>query len=372
VTAVEIPVTGKGRGLSGSSRALPAEEIEIRFGHGLLAEESATWPPYLVATSPSAYRAALPHLATPAAAVIYVESLDSKTLRAAIETAACQWKLVVGLGGGMAVDAAKYFAAFSDVPLVQVPTIVSTGAIVHGYCGSYEGRRLVGDRDRWAWADCEHVLLDYELVLQAPPHLNTAGLGDVLCEYSGIAEWRSRNHQTHAGRTELAEIVQLEAFHRSIISAFPRTLDPQGALTEASICLIAESLQARDAHRVSLPCAPNADHAFLLALEQANDRSWIHGEAVALGALIVSWHCDEAPTQLASDLDTCQVRWCPGQLSISKEQLWNGISLLTKQLRDAPDAHEHASLLHRRPLTANRFEQLWSFLNQDADPESRG
>ena len=40
------------------------------------------------------------------------------------------------------------------------------------------------------FCDCEHVLIDYDYVLQAPEYLNTAGIGDVLCGFAGIAEWR--------------------------------------------------------------------------------------------------------------------------------------------------------------------------------------
>ena len=74
------------------------------------------------------------------------------------------------------------------VPLIQVPSIVSTGAIIHGVLAKFIGRELVGKTDEWPWVDCEYVLVDYDLVLEAPYYLNSAGLGDILCGYAG---WQS-------------------------------------------------------------------------------------------------------------------------------------------------------------------------------------
>jgi glycerol dehydrogenase-like iron-containing ADH family enzyme len=292
--------------------------------------------------------------------------MDSANLREAIDAVSAEFDLVVGLGGGIAVDAAKYFAAARDRPVVQVPTIVSTGAIVHGYCGSFDGRRLVGERDQWAWADCDYVLIDHEIVLQAPTHLNTAGLGDVLCERSSIAEWRHHNREAGTLAQDPPEIASLQHFHDSIINEFPHTLNQDQGLTPATIQLIARSLQDRDTHRISLPAAANVDHPFLAALEQATDRRWIHGEIVALGALIVCWHSDESPVWFAAQLDACQIRRRPTELGLSKQELWNGISLLTTQLSEATNAPEYTSCLRRRPFTHTRFEQLWTFLEQEA------
>ena len=129
--------------------------------------------------------------------------------------------LVVGLGGGVALDAAKYVALKKGRPIVIVPSVVSTGAIIHGFFARWEGRKIIGSVEEWPWIDFEDIVVDYDIVLEAPTHLNTAGLGDVLCGYSGIAEWR-RNAASGCGPAfdEEAAAPALANFH-NIVTGFP-------------------------------------------------------------------------------------------------------------------------------------------------------
>ena len=62
-------------------------------------------------------------------------------------------ELVVGFGGGRALDASKYVALTKDLPLILVPTVVSTGAIIHSTVAKWSGRMLIGPGDRWPWVD---------------------------------------------------------------------------------------------------------------------------------------------------------------------------------------------------------------------------
>ena len=85
------------------------------------------------------------------------------------------------------------------------------------------------------------MVIDYELVLEAPYYLNTAGLGDVLCGYAPIAEWR-RNSRLGVGpplgESAIADAVQ---HHDEVVVAFPRTLDADGRLTADRERLIANA-----------------------------------------------------------------------------------------------------------------------------------
>ena len=40
------------RGWTGADRAKPAEEVDIRYGHGLLKRESSRWPGYVLVSTP--------------------------------------------------------------------------------------------------------------------------------------------------------------------------------------------------------------------------------------------------------------------------------------------------------------------------------
>ena len=94
--------------------------------------------------------------------------------------------------------------------------------------GTWEGRDLVGGVDVWPWVDCECVLVDYELVLEAPFYLNTAGLGDILCEYAGLVEWRWRARNGQGPPFDEAMTAPVIRYHEELTRNFEETLDGGG------------------------------------------------------------------------------------------------------------------------------------------------
>ena len=208
-------------------------------------------------------------------------------------------ELVIGLGAGRALDASKYVALANDLPLVLVPSVVSTGAIIHALVAKWDGRRILGGTADWAWVECEHVLVDYDLALEAPYYLNTGGLGDCLSGYSGVAEWRHNARNGVGPPVEEETVGRVLAGFDAMADEFPKTLDAQGRLTADSIHYISVALQERDGKGLRHPAAPAADHPFLQAIELVNDMGWVHGELAALGSIIVAWQCGENVPRLS-------------------------------------------------------------------------
>ena len=99
---------------------------------------------------------------------------------------------------------------------------------------------------RLAVVNCEYVLVDYDVVLKAPERLNTAGLGDVLCGYAGISEWRRSAELGKTGPVDEAKTANAIALYDQIVTDFPQTLDADGELTPASVKVIMNAVQARD------------------------------------------------------------------------------------------------------------------------------
>jgi glycerol dehydrogenase-like iron-containing ADH family enzyme len=339
----------------------PAREYDIRYGHDLVKTDSAGWPPYIAITTPTAWQTAQPFLAQAPAGVGFNQWLDRTHLEAVADSLPDQVELVVGLGGGRALDHAKLVADRKGLALVQVPTIVSTGAIIHGFCGNWSGRQMNGFACE---VDAEYVLVDYDLVKQAPEHLNTAGIGDVLCGYAGLSEWRYKTERG-IGPPFDAEIARITLEHHAdIVENFPRTLGPAGSLSDDSVRFIMQAVQDRDDKMLRHEAAPNADHSFCFALEYVNDQFWIHGEEVALGAVIVAWNADQKPETLIDWLDRCQVRFRPQEMQISKEQLRRGLEILPQWMRDKAGGQEIDSIMIRQPVTGDHFEACWAWLSR--------
>ncbi len=351
------------RGWTGADRAKPAEEVDIRYGRGLLKRESSQWPRYAAVTTPTAYATAGPYLGRQPAAVGYVDLLDWGQLKSLSERLDVDADLVIGLGAGRALDASKYAALALDLPLILVPSAVSTGAIIHAMVAKWDGRKILGGTADWPWVECEHALIDYDLALEAPYYLNTGGLGDCLSGYSGVAEWR-RNAKNGLGPPVEDDVVgEVVAGFDRMAREFPKTLDEGGRLTAESIHYIAVALQERDGRSLRHPAAPAADHPFLQAIELVNDRGWVHGELAALGAVIVAWQCGESPETLTSWLDRCRVRRTPAAMGVGRRELLRGLEFCPAYFSDRESGLSLDSIMGRDPVAGARFDRLWEFLN---------
>lgn len=338
----------------------PASEYDIRFGHGLLKEASGNWPRYVAVTTPSAWRTAQPYLSQQPAGLVFNKWLDRGHLEETAASLPDDAELVVGIGGGRALDHAKLVAERKGTPLVQAPTIVSTGAIIHGFCGDWTGRVMHGFAVE---VDAEYVIVDYDLVLAAPERLNTAGLGDVLCAYAGLSEWRYNAGRGVGPAFDDDAVAVSQQHHEEIVSGFPETIGPDGGMTPESVRFIMQAIQDRDEKMLTHPAAPEADHSFCFTLELANDRFWIHGEACALGAVLVAWHTDQRPEVLIDRLDKCRVRFRPRDMDITKEQLRGGLEELPRWMGDSEHGRDVDSIMRRAPIVGDRFDRAWAWLS---------
>ena len=93
------------RAWSESNLSKPAADIDMRYGHNLLKQESEDWPSYAVVSTPSAIKAAEPHLGKQPAGVGYATHLDHGHLQEVTDGLPEEVDLIVGVGGGTALDA---------------------------------------------------------------------------------------------------------------------------------------------------------------------------------------------------------------------------------------------------------------------------
>ena len=96
----------------------------------------------------------------------------------------------------------------------------------------------------------------------------------------------------------------------------------------------------------------------MIALEFVNNRSWIHGELVALGALLIAWLCDAQPEDLIGRLERCRVRRRPTEMELGREQLRRGLAFVPDYMAQ----RDIDSILRHEPVQGARFEALWEFL----------
>jgi glycerol dehydrogenase-like iron-containing ADH family enzyme len=218
------------------------------------------------------------------AGVHEVATLDVDELDAAVERIPGSAS-VVGLGGGQAMDVAKFVAWRRGTPLFQVPTAMTTNApFGHRAALRHEGRMVA-----LGWAVPEAVYVDVDVIRSAPALLNRSGVADVLCYHTAHADWKLA-HDTGREERRWPYDEQLVAEARGHLETVVADLDEIHATSDAGIRTLMQ------AHRWGGSAFHDAgwnhrhtdgvDHAFLYALEHQTGRSFIHGQAVGLGTYL--------------------------------------------------------------------------------------
>ncbi|MEN9231569.1 MAG: iron-containing alcohol dehydrogenase family protein, partial [Thermostichus sp. DG02_5_bins_236] len=188
---------------------------------------------------------------------------------------------ILGVGGGKALDTAKLVAHRLRLPIVTVPTSAATCAAwsalsnVYSDTGAFE-RDVVLDKAPDA------LILDYQLIRQAPPRTLVAGIGDAL------AKWYESSVSSGASEDALviAAVQQARVLRDLLLQGSLAALQEPGGVAwkqvvDACICLagIVGGMGGAKCRTV----AAHAVHNGLTHL--LGQRATLHGEKVAFGIL---------------------------------------------------------------------------------------
>ena len=268
---------------------MPFKEADIDqfptvFGRNLLAEiPNFVRPKMLIVTMEDLWPIFGPAL--PQDALVYfVESMERSRLESNLAMF-CDVASIVGLGGGQAIDAAKYFAWRLNLPLFQFPTSLSVDAVFGHRAGVRENSVV----QYLGWAVPETIYIDLDVIEGAPPALNIGGVGDVFCFITGVMDWRYAHAQGKCEKRwpyddSLAQISLSKA------EAALAELNEIKELSPRGIEIMVNALKWGGASYHGAGWNPRhiegVEHYIFYALEAGTGKKFLHGQAVCLGLAI--------------------------------------------------------------------------------------
>lgn len=98
--------------------------------------------------------------------------------------------LVVGIGSGVIQDLCKYVSFFSKIPYI----IVATAPSMDGYASSGAAMILGGMKETVAVGLPRAIVMDTDVLKNAPMDMIRSGYGDIMGKYSSLCDW----HLAHA------------------------------------------------------------------------------------------------------------------------------------------------------------------------------
>ena len=248
----------------------------LAFGRGLLAEASRAWDDALLVTMPEPWGAARPLMSRSPRHVYFVGSMDSEVIERTVAALPAA-SVVVGLGGGMALDMAKYVTWRWGMEPVLVPSIASVDACVTNTIAV----RDEGKVHYVGFVVPQAVLVDFDLMQSAPPHLNRAGIGDILSMHTALWDW-----QAAAGRGRIAHDEAVARQAAALVDQLEERAGEMRAVTEDALRWLIEAYAAENALCLQVGhSAPEegSEHFFAYNVEHRTGRAYVHGELVSLG-----------------------------------------------------------------------------------------
>ncbi|MGC4951590.1 iron-containing alcohol dehydrogenase family protein [Actinomadura citrea] len=186
------------------------------------------------------------------------------------------YEAVVGIGGGRTIDATKYAATLSGIPMVSVATNLSHD----GICSPVAS--LVHDKGKGSFGVVMPLamIVDLDYVHAAPDRLVRAGIGDVVSNFSAVDDWLLAAEETGERVDRMALTVARTAAEALLHQ--PGSIDSDRFLTVLAEGLVLSGMAMAFAGD-SRP-ASGGDHEILHAIDHLFPDTANHGELAGIGA----------------------------------------------------------------------------------------
>lgn len=257
--------------------------------------------------------------------LIYVAGNTKAYIAALAE--ACEGEVVYGIGGGLAIDIAKYVASANGLPLVALPTILSTDAFLTDSTGVRENRCV-----RYLSAKApDTVIIDMDILRNAPAAMRASGAADVLSIATAMWDWQEAEKmgENPPGQQSTPQTIDMGSTLLQTLLDNAREIGsgtPSGLkLLLDLLCMEVQLCHLCGHSRVE----EGSEHYFVYAVENhltstketrtesghGGGEPVLHGELVGLGILLMAALQSQPWVQYRHALECLQINYCPPAVS---------------------------------------------------------
>lgn len=310
---------------SGCLHVMDNSNIKSKIvGRGAIKNVASDVGTFVVCTMDIPWKLTKELIGAPPLAVVMVESMEESVVESQL-AAAPECDTFIGIGGGQAVDLAKYFSWKRGKRLVTIPTVLSVDAFVTPSAGIRRRNEVVYVGETTP----DPLVIDYDIIRTAPVELNVAGVGDLLSIHTATFDWEYAQKQ---GKSEYPFSADAVAKARAILANIMSKTDDILNVTDNGIDAIVNGYM--EVNSICIPAGhyrveEGSEHYLFYAVEKEYQCSFIHGHIIGLGVYIMSRLQQNKWEEVTKFMDRVGLHYRPEHMGLTRE----GVRKVLKNLK---------------------------------------
>lgn len=216
--------------------------------------------------------------------VLEYRELDSIRIEDIVELAFSidnKAQLIVGLGGGKVIDAAKYAAYLRKLPFLSVPTSASSDGFSSASASLTVNGRRASVPARMAYG----IIADTDVIKSAPEKFLYSGIGDMVSKITALYDWAYEAENGYAVINDFAVMIAKKAVNSFVRTPF-QDIQEDMFLRE----LLDSLAMSGVANEIAGSSAPTSgsEHLISHALDKMLEQPQLHGVQVGIATYLMS------------------------------------------------------------------------------------
>jgi len=186
---------------------------------------------------------------------------------------------IVGIGGGKALDVAKYAAHLLKIPFISIPTAISND----GFSSPSSSLTVLGKRKSVKAGIPYGVVIDLDVIKNSPDIFMYAGVGDTLSKITALKDWQLARNKGLARYVDFSAVL---AYNSLDILFLKHSFDIHSESFQRSLASsLTMSGLAMEIAGSSRP-ASGSEHLISHALDAISNKPQMHGIQVGVATYL--------------------------------------------------------------------------------------
>lgn len=216
--------------------------------------------------------------------VLEYRELDSIRIEDIVELAFSidnKAQVIVGLGGGKVIDAAKYAAYLRRLPFLSVPTSASSD----GFSSASASLTVKGRRASVPAQMAYGIVADTDVIKSAPEKFLYSGIGDMVSKITALYDWAYEARMGYGTVNDFAVMIAKKAVNSFVRTPF-EDIHEDLFLRELLDSLAMSGI----ANEIAGSSAPTSgsEHLISHALDKLLEQPQLHGVQVGIATYLMS------------------------------------------------------------------------------------